>query len=525
MSRRFVSVLALALSVSMIAGCGVSRLEERREGAAGSPAASTPTAASASDETVKHVALAASAEIVPVPVQPAANVKLGRGYNSLTGAITNDCIEGGREEPVAGVEGQRTYWRMKEITKSDELSRFWSMGASASFGAGPYSGSLQMNAFQSSQYSLMQSLFVLDMTVENATTMLGGSYRLNEDGEAELAKGPENFFEKCGDSFIVTTVTGGRFSATAAMRTETRSEQARVDASASGSAGTASGSVTFSQEFRSVFNEKNKGVSIFRDGTQDSIPQQTAEALLDYATHFPTRIGGPNASKARLILVSVAPYSVAFGVPLSRLPHLARAKATVAELARRKNRIRDLRAQLQYVVDNGYQFAAFDRVVLKDAIGDYEALEENIDKAASTCLAKPLSCPEPGQALAVHAVAIPERVLDHRLYEGVGASNRGIVTTAQVLRGEQARFIGFSLYQAGQNTVALWKGSTVPPCQESIVYPTPEANCKTQIGYMSTTQDENSTLRVYSGTRPNIDYTFLVTYPTAVPSGFLRTPR
>src|SRR5262249_13121583 len=157
------------------------------------------------------------------------------------------------------------------------------------------------------------------MTVENATQMLSGDYKLNANGEAELAKGIENFFAKCGDTFVVTTVTGGNFSAVATLKTETRSEQSRLDAAASATAGTASGNLSFSSDFKEVFNKTNRGVEIYRNGTKEGLPQPTAEELLKYSTDFPTKVSGKDA---RLIFVSVAPYSVAFGTAVDKLPDL-----------------------------------------------------------------------------------------------------------------------------------------------------------------------------------------------------------
>jgi hypothetical protein len=222
---------------------------------------------------------------------------LGRGYNSLLDEVKGTCLNGSifgfapKSFPVR--------YSLSLIKSFEQFNKETSAEASldtkfASFSA---SVSAKMSSVASTTGS-SESLFV--------RVKVGALPEINLKGR-ELDQGPvvrnppsddansqRAFFRRCGDRYINQITMGGEFLAVFHLATVDSEARQAIEAHFSAGGFSTSVSADFKQKVETVTKNSSMQIDMYRIGGSGAMPDQSVDAIIQYATAFPAQVNATN---------------------------------------------------------------------------------------------------------------------------------------------------------------------------------------------------------------------------------------
>ncbi len=399
------------------------------------------------EESVGEGERTISKENLYLPVPEKWPGRIGMGYNTLTGELGAPCVEG-KVKPNVEKGGQKVYSRYHAVSSFEQLWSMWKLDGSAAFDAGIWKASGSLSYTRERAISRFNADLVAEEVVVNPIEILT-EFNLTEDARKALQQGRQAFFEKCGDHFIVSQLTGGRFDVVASINTETVREQNTLDVNTGGSYYEVAGTLNFSESFKREFESRVQNAKILREGGISDLPGKSLADLEAAGKAFP-----PTVAKNPWVLeMATAPIFLAKDVQVKDVVDLKPARDYVAALAAKKYRAIELQNAARWALRNTYQYVVFDAAKVKRLDNELESLIVKINEAADKCLKSTPNltpCKVPIVFNLPSDDVLPRRVLQDRVYIGVDGTNRGLLGAASPFLDGKAIPYGFTFTDGDQ---------------------------------------------------------------------------
>ena len=281
----------------------------------------------------------------------------GRGYNTLTGCFRGNAVVNVVPPNTGGGGnlGQKVEYSLTEIESYSELRTVLGIAAAASFDAYAYGGSFSFSYMKEMQMHRYSSYLLVLVQVTNSTAGLT-EFNLRADTLAVAKKvKPEVFLDRFGDSFVVSTTTGGRFIALVEFLSEDRSQQEATKTELRAHAGKFEASVDFQQSLSSLSKNLVTKVKVHKEGGIGPIPPQ--EKLVEAALNFPTEVNEKTGHPI-LYAFSTLDYKATSNWPtnLPLPPTLDEQHRTIEKLTADRDECLTLKDDIGYIKERPAQF-------------------------------------------------------------------------------------------------------------------------------------------------------------------------
>ena len=290
----------------------------------------------------------------------------GRGVNSLSGRTYNTAIE--FDAPSPETLGQSKVLLFEAVTSSRELTQKMSISASASLNMGDWGGSAGFKLTQSRQINNYYTYALIQVLVLNPPILLRNP-RLNPDAIGKLSnEGWDAFAEAYGWEYIEGIVTGGSYYALIEIQTKSEQDQLDVKGKIGGFYGPFGASAEAETMLREIANSTSVNVMVAQSGGAGDAFETTLEEMMEQARNFPSLVVN---SPVPIFALTAEYKNTVLLPPVPAQNSLVRIqqKNTLEDLGNLYLKLRDYKANLEFILDN---FIAFD---------DFRALE--IDELAA----------------------------------------------------------------------------------------------------------------------------------------------
>ena len=215
-----------------------------------------------------------------------ASLRLGKGYDAVSGADKGECVSFSGIEPFSGLE---TLLEIKQIEHTDTLSQEMSLSASAALKFEVGSGSSKAE-FVQSQSVTSYSTFVLVKAivrapVQNAVHL---DYAPGFSRLLKNANGQNQFRSSCGDYFVGGYISGGEFFGVIQIESTDQVSKQSLEDSLKASYGVFNSALEFKQKLERVVKDREVRIRAYQGGGNPKILIPTADGLIKVATEFPT---------------------------------------------------------------------------------------------------------------------------------------------------------------------------------------------------------------------------------------------
>lgn len=308
---------------------------------------------------------------------PNDRIKIGAGIDSFKGEPCAQAIiyEGNPDELTTTTldVSQNTFFDIVSIQKYDTLSSFLSIGVSASFGFGFYSGSASFEFMKNTNISKFSSIVCAKVLVHNSAEYIK-KLEFNEEAIHLLGEGTEEnvgrFFSRFGDCFVFGRQTGGYFYALAEIVSESAEEQREITAAIEGSIGPFSGSGRFSDKLLEVSRKNQVHITYIRNGSSGALPN--FDELQKAVFEFPSKVDPETGGRPSLVSVFTQTYRSVNGLPNNIDPSFSESiEILILELeihAANLYKAWNCLGELEFIAKNKLLFEPFDEEQLDDII-------------------------------------------------------------------------------------------------------------------------------------------------------------
>ena len=316
-------------------------------------------------------------------IDPALDQRLavGSGLDSSTLEARDDCVERSKEVSQGGP--QVTY-SLKVIENSSDLRKILGVSAMASLkaalgeggGKADFSDSVNINQY---------SLYAIAVTrVINSQTLLR-DVTLKKDALELYSSDIEQFRKRCGDQFITGFLDGGEFIGVISIQTTNAEQKRNIRTAVSASYGIFSASGSVNKSTLDSTNSYDQAVLVHRAGGESNIAEpETLEKLVEISANFPARLSSPEtAVKISLLTRS---YST-LNVPPQELQifRSRERRQVIEQLSALLDQVRDLEANVNYVLGHPEQFVDVNKDALWSAIESARSVKNEIRASARSC--------------------------------------------------------------------------------------------------------------------------------------------
>jgi hypothetical protein len=325
-------------------------------------------------------------DVTPTPRTPPPDVKLGRGYNTLTGNIRGDAVVD-TEQTAKPPNGQDAVFNLVQITSYAELRDYLGYSAAASFDGFGAGGSFSFSYMKEVQMHRYSNFLLVTVVVTNSATSLS-EYVLQKEVIKYAKKPGANFLVRYGNSFISSMTTGGRFVAIVEFLADSEAEQEAISADLKVHAGPISSSGDFQSAMSSLQQNWTTKIKIIREGGVGSLP--TGTTLIQAALDFPKEVDPQQGGHPIVFAFDVKDYPVTSNWPGAIPSNLRKQQEDVEQLAKDRDECLTLQTDIQYIEDSPFQFGNPDKTVLDGKIKLLDSDIKVLADAANGILEKPL---------------------------------------------------------------------------------------------------------------------------------------
>lgn len=337
-----------------------------------------------------------------------AGMEVGRGFDILTGNPRADCVDRAVKENHPSFGPNSIRFRSVRIESSAQLDKALGVSASASVNTGYGSG----NASASFSNALSVTSYSLNYFVKASVDGKGDGLRdvhlkpnysrLIGSGSKESLK---RFRDVCGDGYIGEFTMGAEFRAFIQIVTHSKTETDSLAVSAGGALGMASGAASFSSTLKDI--AKTNEVHILSEGRGGSGPIPiTPDEISAKSSNLPVQA----KESATPVAAAVFSYVTVLDDPKIPLSDFNSREVALSYLADLKQRLKDQRADAQYILDHPSEFysSPTDLPQLSAEVRALDAYDRLIMAKATACINGDGNCTTIGQPFP-HPLARPAR--------------------------------------------------------------------------------------------------------------------
>ncbi|MGL6339753.1 MAG: hypothetical protein ACRC80_11505 [Waterburya sp.] len=308
------------------------------------------------------------------------NLFVGRGLNSATGKSFGVAID--FDEPQSVATGQNTVLQLVSIASSRELTEKLNINASASFSKGIGGISAEFSLAQSREFNSYYTYALVRVVVTNPPLLLRNPRLKPKAQELLIQRGWDEFSMAYGWEYIEGFITGGSYYALIEIQTTDEKQQKNIKSKLSGFYGPFSASGSLSSSFTDI--EKNTTTNIFvaQSGGNGDLIEVSLEDMITQAQNFPT------LAKQDPVAIIAITADYRNTVPLPQLPSpnslsRTRQKNTLEDLGLEYLKLRDYKANLQFVLEHLVEFDDFRDIDTLQLDSKREKYQKSLELAAS----------------------------------------------------------------------------------------------------------------------------------------------
>lgn len=215
---------------------------------------------------------------------------LGVGINSLTGNETSEAVD--YTESEEGTGGMFTDYKSELVTSYSELLRKTNVSIDMNI-KGNFTATASAKLMQAIEFNSKTQYLFVEEIIENPNTEIRG-YNLKNEAKKIADNNLKKFFSLYGDEFVYKLRKGGyaklvfQFSSSSALETKTNDIQ--ITAAKKFLAVSLSASAKYSDELKSLSENKNVKIFFLRQGSFDAVPPDSLGAYINYMKNFPKTI-------------------------------------------------------------------------------------------------------------------------------------------------------------------------------------------------------------------------------------------
>jgi hypothetical protein len=226
-------------------------------------------------------------------------------------------------------------------------------------------------------------------TVENATTLLE-SYEVDDDVKAYVGTGSPNmndYYDKWGDTFVASYVSGGEFIGLVEFQTESDEAQATLAAQINAVGGSWSAASDFQAQIEKLSQTTETSVTVYTNGSAGPVP--SVDQMVTAARSFPDQVNPDKGGKPMLYSIVVMDYDAALPVG-THGPSLDRADQLLEQYGELSDRLSLAANSLAYVAQYKERFQLSDAEI-QDLQNQIKSKQDLIDSAVEQIQAAPVN--------------------------------------------------------------------------------------------------------------------------------------
>jgi hypothetical protein len=344
--------------------------------------------ASGKGEQVDGVRRVATSGARNILVRPSTemSVVLGRGFDTVTHVVRDAAIEAGPQEPD-GLLTQDVQYELFGADTRRELETALGISASASFSGLVGGASTDISVSEQTRFSSIHSHLAIHVIVRNAPRILR-TRDISQRALKDLRRDTRSFFEKYGDTFVDSIITGGEFLAIVTFDSLTEEAKRQLDVKIRGSAGTFEGEGELHTRFSSFSSDKTLRVEVRQSGISGAIPKPSE--VEEYARNFPALVASAASHLgARPIFFGVTDYGVS--TPAGTVtPYPKEALHALGSLASMLSDLDRLQSAARAALDYPQLYGNPDQAALQAISSDLQAGQTLVLDAVRVVYADPL---------------------------------------------------------------------------------------------------------------------------------------
>jgi len=297
---------------------------------------------------------------------------LGRGCNSLTGALHGEALLFDEPQPIVVSGGQEINFNLRIIEDSKQLAQALNISLSGSVSGYGLNASAEVKYLSEQNVSKYCLYALASVTVMNAETTIRNC-RLKPEVEERLRErgkdGWNRFKEIYGSEYMSGVITGGSYYGLIQVETQDASERQQLSADLSASLSRfgkrANLDSSAEREIKNALQSKWIRVTILQSGGNGDPLETTLEEMIEQAQNFP-----------QIIRESPIPYQGIFNeyarsidLPVIKEPSsddVTHTANVLEELGRQYLKYKDLRADIGFILKNHLSFEKYQSLSPED---------------------------------------------------------------------------------------------------------------------------------------------------------------
>lgn len=338
-----------------------------------------------------------------IPVDPQSTLDLGKGLDTLSGAIKGDCVIRTEPETVFASNGRSVRMSIDKIESSQDLFQKLDFSAEANYGnmisgKASYAKSIKVNDF---------SVYVIGKVNVQLMTQSMRDIQLKPDAYQLASDSYSRFLERCGNDVVSGRTTGGELFVVLEIITHSKEEKRKIEASLQGSYGVFSGSASFSQNLENIIKSSETTFRLYQDGGVYTSTDLTADQLIQKVVNFPNTVQ-PNNGWA--VSVTTVSYKTLALPTIDNSIDLEHRQNVLKDYLSLSLAYEDYRNSIQFMLNNPTQFVNLDSVLWNQKLIQTAETLNTIARRSSTCYNLTKACELNQDITYPNKAELPQRV-------------------------------------------------------------------------------------------------------------------
>lgn len=338
-----------------------------------------------------------------IPVDPQSTLDLGKGLDTLSGAIKGDCVIRTEPETVFASNGKSVRMSIDKIESSQDLFQKLDFSAEANYGnmisgKASYAKSIKVNDF---------SVYVIGKVNVQLMTQAMRDIQLKPDAYQLAGESYPRFLERCGNDVVSGRTMGGELFVVLEIITHSKEEKRKIEASLQGSYGVFSGSASFSQNLENIIKTSETTFRLYQDGGVYTSADLTADQLIQKVVNFPNTVQPNNGWPVSVTTVS---YKTLALPTIDNSIDLGHRQDVLKDYINLALAYEDYRNSIQFMLNNPTQFVNLDNVLWNQKLIQTNETLNTIARRSSTCYNLTKTCELNQDITYPNKAELPQRV-------------------------------------------------------------------------------------------------------------------
>lgn len=303
---------------------------------------------------------------------------LGRGVNADTGKVFETAIEG--DPIVEEAKGQTTVFQLLAISNTEELTSSLNLNVSASLNLGNAGMSVESSFCNRHTLNSYYTYGLVRVIVTNPTQTLRNP-KFKPEAKELVERGDwSNFFAAYGSEYISGKITGGCYYALIEIQTRNEEEQEETKNKLSLSYGSFETTSKIETTFKEITKDMTTNIFVTQSGGSGDVQVVSWEEMVERARKF-AEVVKQNPAPIRALTTDYKILVAQLGLAFDDL-QIKSQNDTLRDLGQEYLRLRDYKANLEFVKEHFTEFDDFRGLDLEGLKEKENEIQESLDSTA-----------------------------------------------------------------------------------------------------------------------------------------------